>query len=67
MIPQALTPAKAVIGMDYDDAVEVLLDLGWQYRIAEVDGAKKVLTRDYVKNRLNLVLQDWKVERVWMG
>jgi len=45
-----------ILGLTYSEAREELNRRGVSFRIYNVDGASKILTRDFVPDRLNIRL-----------
>jgi hypothetical protein len=59
--PQTILPtekdAKALVGLNEDEAVKIIEGNGWTYRIGSRDGEQFMLTEDYSTSRLTLGIE----------
>ena len=59
--PQTILPtekdAKALVGLNEDEAVKIIEGNGWIYRIGSRDGEQFMLTKDYSTSRLTLGIE----------
>jgi len=59
--PQTVLPtendAKALVGLNEDEAVKIIEGNGWTYRIGSRDGEQFMLTEDYSTSRLTLGIE----------
>ena len=59
--PQTVLPtetdAKALVGLNEDEAVKIIEGNGWIYRIGSRDGEQFMLTQDYLTSRLTLGIE----------
>jgi len=60
-MPQAVLPteqdAKALVGLNEDEAVKIIEGNGWTYRIGSRDGEQFMLTKDFVTSRFTLGIE----------
>ena len=57
----------ALLGLSVPAAQEAAAAMGLPVRIAKVDRISRILTRDLVAHRLNLVVDNGKVTEVYTG
>jgi hypothetical protein len=59
--PQTVLPtendAKALVGLNEDEAVKIIEGNGWTYRIGSRDGEEFMLTKDFITSRLTLGIE----------
>jgi hypothetical protein len=59
--PQSALPteqdAKALVGLNEDEAVKIIEGNGWTYRIGSRDGEEFMLTKDFITSRLTLGIE----------
>lgn len=69
--PQTVLPtendAKALVGLNEDEAVKVIEGNGWTYRIGSRDGEQFMLTQDYLTSRLTLGIEESIVVTATIG
>lgn len=63
----AARAVKEVVGMPFDQAVALIDELKAEFRLSHVDGKARILTRDYVRSRVNLDIVDGIVTSAHIG
>ncbi len=59
--------AGTLVGMPADEAEQVVIEAGFTWRVASVDGEALALTMDYRPDRINAEITDGEVTRVTVG
>ena len=53
-----------LVGLTEDEAAEAAEALGWEVRVANLDGEDQALTMDLRPNRVNVAVEDGEVTEV---
>jgi type IV secretory pathway VirB10-like protein len=61
------SPAESFIGLTTKEAMDKAAQEQRRARIAEEDGEGRMLTRDFIPNRLNFFIKNGRVIRVTLG
>ena len=59
--------SQTLIGLQKEDAINILKKLNAKYRIVKEDNQTYIVTQDYVTSRYNLTIMEGKVTNVTMG
>ena len=67
MTPIAQRDAETLLGLTETEAIKVVDQRGWVYRVVERDGEALMVTADYVTNRVNVVVTKGRITDVSVG
>lgn len=67
MTPIAQRDAETLLGLTETEAMKVVDQRGWVYRVVERDGESLMVTADYVTNRVNVVVTKGRITDVSVG
>lgn len=59
--------SQTLVGLQKEDAINILKKLNAKYRIVKEDNQTYIVTQDYVASRYNLTIMEGKVTNVNMG
>ena len=59
--------SQTLVGLQKEDAINILKKLNAKYRIVKEDNQTYIVTQDYVTSRYNLTIMEGKVTNVTMG